>query len=316
MNDIEKNQLAEEDAKTDKLIADIKSGDEEKPEETPESKDEKSKDAAGNSDEEKKKAAEDDKKKSEEEGKAPEEKSAEEIKKDEEKAAAAAKPEEKKPEEWDKKFKDQNKNFQKTLKERSEKNYELHKELVKNSPDRLLELSNSSDDEDVKLANRLSKEIYNLPLKDALATIKKSRSDAGEEEETREERDARIKNETERETVNVNALESFKEKHPVLDPSKEEFDKEVGEKFDKKFATLSGDGKMLKEDFKESLDDAYFIATKDLKIKAEKKDADDAQKKIAEAGAGGGEKKLDLNEKKDDIDRLCDDITEIANSKK
>jgi len=296
----EKNQ-SEEDAKIDELIDDIKNAaDEKEPEEAPKPKDEKSQAAAENSDEEKKQAAENDKKKSEEAGKDSGEKEEE------------AKP----PDEWKEKFDNQTKQNQKIQKEKAEKNYQTEKKFVENSPDRLLELSNSSDDDDVKLANRLSQEIYNLPLKDALATIKKSRSDAGEEEETREERDARIKNETARDAENIHALGSFKEKHPILDSDSKEFDKEVGAIFEKKFASLSGDGKMLKEDFKEALDDAYFIATKDLKAKAKEKDADDAQKKIAEAGAGGGEKKLDLNEKKDDIDGLCDDITAIANPKK
>lgn len=304
MSTDEKAQSESEDAKTDELIDAIK-GASEKKEETSETKDEKSEAAAENSDEEKKQVAEDDKKKSVESEK---DSGKEEGKKENE--------DKKPPDEWQKKFDDQTKNFQETMKEKSEDYYQTKKELVENSPEHLVRLANSSKDDDVKLANRLSKEIYDLPLEDALATIKKSRSDAGEEEETRDERDVRIANETQRSVVNENAYESFNQKHPILDSDSEEFDSEVKEKFDKKFSTLSGDGKMLKEDFKEALSDAYSLATKDLKAKTEKKDADDAQKKIGETGAGGGTKKLDSNEKKDDMDGLCDNIRAVANPKK
>lgn len=265
-----------EAAKADKV-------EEKKSEENSEPKDGKSDDAAENSDEEKKKAAEDDKKKSEEAEKDPTEKS-----------------EEKPDDKWRKKFDKQTSNYQGNMEKTAAKRYSSEKLLVEAKPERLIELAASADDDDIKLARKISGELYNgLSLEDAIKEIQKVRTEAGEEEETPDERERKLKSSLERKYANENALKDFSRENPILDSKSDEYDKEVAKKFERKLESMKGDGEMLADELSEKISDAFYLATRDVEKKQAAKETKKAQEKIAGAGSGTKSQTQDNKEKKE-----------------
>lgn len=179
---------------------------------------------------------------------------------------------------WREKFVKQSSSNQQKIQKAFDDKLKTEEDWVTENPDRLVKLAESDNDKDVSIAKQLAKKMYNKSLREALQDLKKGNDDAWKDEDDNEKED-RIRKDERRKAQTEIIQDNFKEKHKILDPKNDDYDEAVAKNYEDKLKALTWDEILTREDTKDLMEDAYYLATKHLsEAEKSKKLKDDARK--------------------------------------
>lgn len=183
--------------------------------------------------------------------------------------------------------------------------------LVEEDNELLVKLAKSSDPKEVALAKAVAEKVFGMSLQEALTDMGHEAPKALAELDI-EERAQKLADEKFQKRVQEHAQKKFVEASELINPKGEKYSKEVAQKFTAYLEKLGGTSFATEEEFTTHMEDAYYLASKDIreqavKTKAEEEASIAAAKRIhASAGSGGTEKQKAPDNTANFLDRFDD----------
>lgn len=183
--------------------------------------------------------------------------------------------------------------------------------LVEEDNELLVKLAKSSDPKEVALAKAVAEKVFGMSLQEALTDMGHEAPKALAELDI-EERAQKLADEKFQKRVQEHAQKRFVESSEYINPSAANYNPDIAKKFTAYLEKLGGASFATEEEFTAHMEDAYYLASKDIreqavKTKAEEEASIAAAKRIhASAGSGGTEKQKAPDTTTSFLDRFDD----------